>query len=49
MEIEKNPNKPGIGETIVMAWSMVHSQPALLISWLLLSFGGLALIYHYIC
>ncbi len=40
MDRERNPNRPGIGETIFAAGNLVHSHPALLVSWLVLVLAG---------
>jgi len=42
-----NPNRPGIGETIFAAGSLVHGHPALLASWLILGLAG-GIILHLI-
>ncbi len=45
MDRERNPNRPGIGETIFAAGSLVHSHPAILVGWLFLALASAALIH----
>ncbi len=46
MASDRNPNRPGIGETILAAGSLVHGRPALLASWLVLALAG-GLVLHF--